>query len=291
MPPHRRFGADLMPRRGRARRQPQSVGVSTTRVNDFMADHTKTPPPAAATEPSDGNAPGDPNAKQQPVWNDWRRRPTISVQDGVRLAHNIKPSSEVWKTLKDAADPRVPLVGSACRTASLSMATDPRLWPIREPLAERQRHRLRQKVGIHSFATWAIETIDNPHMSPEFRALATAIQAPRSPKDTDADPWDRSIEILRTKYPLETPTAVTKRLQSVAKLLVAVAVDKYGLEVTEAGEKFNGTLAAFQRVTGDAGFKATDSDTISDALSLAVDLVGREKVVTAMSNRTVRRKR
>jgi hypothetical protein len=257
-----------------------------------MADHTKAPLPSAIAEPSGANAPGDhPKGQLQPDWNEWRKRPTVSVRDGVRLAHNIKPDSDVWAKLKDAVDPRVPLVGSACRTASLSMGIDPRLSP-REPLAERQRDRLRQKVSTHQFVAWAVQTIDNPHMAPEFRALMTRIPAPGLPKDTATDAWNRSIEILCAKYPLKTATAVTKRLQSVAKLLVAVAVSKYELELTEAGERFEGTLAALERVTDDAGFKAMDTETISDALSLAVDLVGREKVVMALASRTeTRRKR
>ena len=68
-------------------------------------------------------------------------------------------------------------------------------------------------------------------------------------------------------------------------------MEKYGLEVTEAGESFDGTLAAFVRITGDAGFKSMDDDTISDALSLAVDLARRDVVLTAMGNRSVHRKR
>ena len=244
------------------------------------------------SEPSSHADPGGTCKQHAPDWSTWQKRPTISVRDGVRLAHDIRPNAGVWKKLKEVADPRVSLVGSDCRTASLSMDTDSRLKPINEDLAQRQSDRLRQKVDIRRFAAWAVETIDNPHMTPEFLALAAPIGVPSAPNGNHVDPWDRSIEILRMKYPLETPGAVTKRLQSVARLLVSIAVDKYRLDVSEAGEQSHGTVAAFERITGDAGFGQMDGETISAALSLAVDLAGREKVLKAIAKRaTVPRKR
>jgi hypothetical protein len=171
------------------------------------------------------------------------------------------------------------------------MLEDHRLKPLDGPLAKTEAGRLRQTVSLPKFVSWAVETIGNPNMPPEFRALMVAPSEPASPSERGPDPWERSLEILRANYPLETPGAVTKRLQSVAKLLVAVALDKYRLEVTKAGESFDGTLAALSRTTSDAGFKPMDEDTISDALSLAVDLVKRDVVLTAMGNRAVRRKR
>lgn len=255
-----------------------------------MADHTKAPPTAAVTEPSDGNAAIDPRGRQRPDWSEWRKRPTISVRDGVQLAHNVRPSSDVWEKLKGADDPRVPLVGSAYRTASLSMATDPRLTPIAAPLAERQRDRLRQKVDIHSFAAWAVDTIDSPFMSPEFRALVLVPITPKSSSEEGPDAWDRSIEILRKKYPSERPEAVTRRLQSMARMLIAVAVDRHGLEVDRLGERSRGTIAAFEGFTANAGFAQMDGDVITGALSLAVDLVGRERVMNAVAKRAAKHK-
>ena len=226
-----------------------------------------------------------------PDWTTWDKRPAVSVRDGVLLAHNIRPDARVWATVRNAGDPRVGNVGTACKTASLSMDIDPRLKPINAVVKERQQDRLRQKVDIRKFAAWAVEAIDNPFMCPEFRALVTVMPTPASSSEDGPDAWARSIEILRERYPMERPDGVTRRLQSVARMLVAVAVDQHGLEVDKCGETSNGTIAAFERFTADAGFAQMEGDVVTGALSLAVDLVGRERVLKALAKRAVKPKR
>ena len=141
-----------------------------------MADHTNAPP-AAVRKRSSGNENGDPPRRPPIDWEAWRERGVVSVQYGVLLAHNIRPTSNALRRLHDTDGERANKIESHQYTATLRMLSDDRLKPLLPPLAKRQSGRMRQEVSLQKFAHWAVGMIDNPSMSPEFRALAKAASA------------------------------------------------------------------------------------------------------------------
>lgn len=142
-----------------------------------MTDHTKATP-APASELSNEIESGSPKGQPPIDWEVWRARDTVSVQYGVLLAHNVRPTSGALKRLRDTDRARAKGIESHQYTATLQMLSDDRLKPLLPPLARRQSGRMRQEVSLRKFAHWAVENIDNADMQPEFRALAGSVSAP-----------------------------------------------------------------------------------------------------------------
>ena len=218
-----------------------------------------------------------------PDWDKCRLRATLTIRHGVMLAHNIAPSGLAYDRLNKAGDPRIAGFRSDCRTANSWIGIPNGLEPTDEITRTGQKERLNQRVPTVDFVRWAMQYIDNANMTAEFKALASTVPTTKQADEDTA--WHRAIQRLQEGIPATRTSDVTKRLQSMAKVVLAFAMTKYDLEIVDGALRVPGATAGFQNLTGDAGFRPMDSGTTNDVLTLAIALVGIDEVKTAQKKR------
>jgi|GEM_PF-6783587 len=113
----------------------------------------------------------------KPNWNEVIKRHDITLAHAVLLANNIHPDdasldralagrSEISKKLKSDLHTAASVLGSAFQ-------------PTVGSVPERSKDRWKKKIRLDEFVDWALTTLANESMPPQFLALAKSVAKPK----------------------------------------------------------------------------------------------------------------
>ena len=239
-----------------------------------------------------------PPAGSEPTYADWQAtehdwvylRATRSVRAWklVALACGIHPVRGIAKLLPPELEARYTRLRSTVRGSLTSNAGDSGL--ICDPAAINAGASADTKpVRLSDFVLF-MDGIGE-ELAPRMREIATSAKAAAA-ESTDARPGralERSIELSRVRIDEKMRTEdVTRRLKSVSRLLLAVAVhnDSYKYDVSKLdqhGKTLRGApskaFAALSNAVAASGLGAMDGETVREALWFAIDMCGRDSMM------------
>ena len=239
--------------------------------------------PAARSEPTD--------ADWQATEDDWvylRTTKSVRAWKLVALACGIQPARGIAKLLPPELEARYSRLKSTVRGSLAPEAGHGRL--LCYPGAINAGASANSKpVQLNDFVVFMDGISEEVH--PRMRQIAhDALTANADSANVAPNPsLERFTELARTRIdPKLRPEDISRRVSSIAKLLLAVAIDNksYGYDVSKL-DKEGKTLAgkpskvftALSNAVAASGLGAMDSETVREALWFAIDFCGRDKMM------------
>ena len=234
-----------------------------------------------------------------PDWDSWNKRPTITLWQAIYTVHNIVANKDVFDTLKQRGDPRVKKYNNHLMTLKSWVRNDQEALPVEE------RHKGKEvtaktSILLASFIHWVKETDPFPnlqipsqffHLSPpKPKSQRTAVSSSEVPATVSTDSSGAGSQALQPKQIQATSPALldveAEGLNKTwARLVVLMAIEHYGFmpdwppNKLKQPKSVRGVYGPLAKLSEEVGVELLkDRSTISNALLMAVETVGKDAV-------------